>query len=288
MKKLILFLSIINTFVTIAQNWKVATPFNNANVIRDMETTPDGTLYVIADQTHSMYKKALTSPTWSKMNVTNTSVFGNPSDMQMLNNTTGYAISNGGRLAKTTNGWQTSLDIITSTSHNRIFFLNENVGYIFGYKRFIRKTIDSGITWTNLSIPSSLISTEADLTDLEFINENIGFAISTKGSVFKTVDQGVTWTKIQLQASNYALKELVFVDENIGLATGPFGQIYRTINQGVTWSMMSTSGGLIHDIRFINGVLYATGENRSFIKSTNLGVTWSDLKTVTTPSGGTG
>lgn len=286
MKKILLLVLLTNFFSSSAQNWKIVTPFNNVNVIRDMEATPDGTLYVVADQPRAMFKKTLGSNTWDPMNFTNASVFGDPSDIQMLNNNVGYAISNFGRFAKTTDGWQTSTIIPVSTvSNDRIFFLDENNGYVFGYRRFIRKTIDGGANWTNLEIPSGLMSSGEDITDLEFINENTGFALDTDGNVFKTTDRGLTWTKIQLQASSYDLNELLFITENIGFAVGALGQIYRTDDQGITWTLNDTSANILHDIRYYNGVLYAVGESRSFLISTDMGITWSSVQTVNYPEG---
>ena len=61
----------------------------------------------------------------------------------MLDDNTGYLISNVGSLTKTTDGWETfsNVNYGSSVTHNRIFFVNQNVGFIAGYRRFIQKTL---------------------------------------------------------------------------------------------------------------------------------------------------
>jgi len=285
MRKLFTLLFFVPFFYSSAQHWKTVTPFNTTNVIRDMETTPNGTTYVVAELPSRFYKTT-DGVTWSKF----LGFLSNPSDLFMLDDNTGYLISNVGSLVKTTDGWETfsNVNYGSSVTHDRIFFVNQNVGFIAGYRRFIQKTLDGGQTWTGITIPSTLMSSGIDITDIHFVNEQIGFVITTNGRVLKTTDQGVTWTMTQLQGSSYELNELLFVNENIGMAVGSLGEVYRTTNQGATWTLIDTDVSLAYDIRMHNGILYMVGSSRAFTRSTDLGATWSPVQTIAIPGGSTG
>lgn len=284
MKKYLLQIILFSSFISQAQNWKVITPFNNANTITDMEVTPNGNLYVIAQLPDSMHKSTDGGNSWSAFPITLTY----PSDLEMINDNLGYAISNSGSVIKTTDGWQTATNVNYggNSVHDRLFFLNENMGFIAGYRRFMKMTLDGGTTWTSVTIPSTLMDSGEDITDVEFVNTTVGFVITSNGNVLKTIDQGLTWTKIQPQVSNYQIEELEFINENIGFAAGPLGQIYRTADQGVTWTLTDTDAGILYDIRYIDGILYAVGSSRSLVTSSDLGVTWSAVKTVSYGTGG--
>lgn len=284
MKKHFFLTLLFVSFYCKGQNWKVITPFNNHNTITDMEVTSNGNLYVIAQLPDSMYKSTDGGNSWSAFPITLTY----PSDLEMINDNLGYAISTSGNVIKTTDGWQTATNVNYggNSVHDRLFFLNENMGFIAGYRRFLKMTMDGGITWTGISIPSTLMSSGEDVTDIEFINETIGFVITSDGDVLKTTDQCQTWTKIELQSSDYQLEELKFITENIGFAVGALGQIYRTTDQGLTWTLTDTDAGILYDIRFIDGTLYAVGSSRSLVTSSDLGVTWSPVKTITYGTGG--
>ena len=284
MKKTLLLILLFTSYLIQAQNWKVITPFNTANTITDMEVTPNGTLYVIAQLPASMHKSTDGGNSWSAFGFTS----GYPSDLEMINDNLGYAISNSGSVIKTTDGWQTATNVNYggNSVHDRLFFLNENMGFIAGYRRFLKMTLDGGTTWSGISIPSTLMSSGEDITDIEFVNANVGFVVTSNGNVLKTTDQCQTWTKIELQASNYQIEELKFVDENIGFAVGPLGQIYRTADQGLTWTLTDTDAGILYDVRYIDGILYAVGSSRSLVTSSNMGVTWSPVRTVDYAAGG--
>ncbi|MDX9789319.1 MAG: YCF48-related protein [Candidatus Kapabacteria bacterium] len=287
MKKFITLFFCIISYAGNAQNWKVITPFNNTSTIRDMEVTPNGTLYVIA-QPNNTFKSADGGNSWSAMNFDNYS--GYPSDITMLDNNNGFMITSHGRLYKTTDGWQTSVFVngASTVTNNRVYFFNDNLGFLVGYRRFIRKTTDGGLTWTGLSIPADMMASGEDIKDIHFVNENIGFVVNTAGEVLKTLDQGETWTKILLQQNGYDLNKLLFVNENTGFAVGALGEIYRTIDQGETWTLTNTEVGVAYDIRLNNGILYVVGGSRAFIKSSDFGETWSPKQTVVESGASTG
>jgi photosystem II stability/assembly factor-like uncharacterized protein len=282
MKNLLALVFCITLYVVNAQNWKVITPFNSANVINDMEVTPNGTLYVIADAPNRMYKSADGGVTWSAIHAPAAGL-NSPTELVMLDDLNGYMLTNSSSIYKTTDGWETSVTLTYPANplpFKSIFFLSNEVGFVAGYRRSVYKTTNGGTTWTSLSVTAGLMQSGEDLNDIHFINENVGFGVSTRGNVVKTIDGGGTWTLTSLQQNHYALEEVFFTDENTGYAAGALGEIYRTTDQGVTWTLNDTDMGIIYDMREHNGILYVTGSGKTFTTSADNGLTWAPSQSV--------
>ena len=76
--------------------------------------------------------------------------------------------------------------------NTQLFFVNAAVGYVGGEGGMIVKTIDSGKTWTNISLPHI-----ASVTGMYFITPIIGFAITDNGNgIAKTEDGSITPTHV--------------------------------------------------------------------------------------------
>lgn len=286
MKKVLALLLCLTCYAASAQNWRVITPFNSANVIRDMEVTPNGTLYVIADMPNRMYKSTDGGVTWAAMNAPAVGL-NRPSELVMVDDMNGYMLTNNSSIYKTTDGWLTSVTLTYPSNplpFKSICFLSTQVGFVAGYRKSVYKTVNGGTTWNSISVTNGLLSSGEDLNDIYFINESVGFGVSTNGNVVKTTDGGATWTLTSLQQNHYALQDVFFTDENTGYASGPLGEIYRTTDQGVTWTMIDTDMGIIYDMRQHNGVLYVTGSGNTFSYSTNNGVTWAPAQIANNPT----
>lgn len=286
MKNLLALVFCITLYAVNAQNWKVITPFNSANVIRDMEVTPNGKLYVIAQMPNRMYKSADGGVTWSAMHAPAVGL-NRPEDLVMVDDMNGYMLTNSSSIYKTTDGWETTTTLTYTGAPlpmKKIFFLNNNVGYMAGYRRTVNRTLNGGTTWTSISVTAGLMASGEDLNDIHFVNENVGFGVSTRGNVVRTIDGGATWTLISLQQNHYALEEVFFTDENTGYAAGALGEIYRTTDQGVTWTLNDTDMGIIYDMRQHDGILYVTGSGNTFSMSTDNGITWAPAQIVDNPT----
>src|ERR1017187_2907738 len=76
--------------------------------------------------------------------------------------------------------------------NTQLVFVNAAVGYVGGEGGMIVKTIDSGKTWTNISLPHI-----ASVTGMYFITPIIGFAITDNGNgIAKTEDGSITPTHV--------------------------------------------------------------------------------------------
>lgn len=62
------------------------------------------------------------------------------------------------------------------------------------------KSIDSGVTWSTLTIPDTTRT-----KDLLFITPAYGFALEMFGDVYDTKDRGLNWAKIGMASSESGL-----------------------------------------------------------------------------------
>jgi photosystem II stability/assembly factor-like uncharacterized protein len=97
--------------------------------------------------------------------------------LYFVDETTGYACSEAGGIAKTVDGgvtWtQQTSGVITPL--RSIFFLNEEDGYACGFGGVILKTTNGGTTWTDLG--DTIIR---NLRCIEFTSELNGYAGSSR------------------------------------------------------------------------------------------------------------
>lgn len=119
-----------------------------------------------------------------------------------------------------------------------IKFASQTVGYAVGENSIVAKTIDGGITWSDIVVISQ---GDFDWQETYFIDENTGWLVDLFGAVVKTSDGGLNWTE-QIPRfiipSNY--NSVFFLDSLKGWVVGSgadpnlYGRIIRTINGGVT------------------------------------------------------
>lgn len=102
---------------------------------------------------------------------------------------------------------------MNSTTGFAVGRVNSNTGKI-------RKTTDTGLTWTT-------ILTTSPISNITFINNSTGFCVG-KGAL-KTTDGGQTWIRVLY---NDYIKGIDFVNLNTGYISGNGGLIYKTTNGG--------------------------------------------------------
>jgi photosystem II stability/assembly factor-like uncharacterized protein len=188
--------------------------------------------------------------------------------------------------------WEMQLDIQNFTYLDRIFFLNENLGWAIGGGSIgglspYFYTTDGGENWY---LDDEWYNIEG--SDIVFVNPDTGFIAGGYGVIYKTVNGGQSWTGIQTPATQNVI-HLFFVDENNGWATlGQYseGNILHTLDGGDTWALQQVflsltsqieviyflndcigyGGGVIHD--YINDDTYT-----AIMKTENQGVLWDTI-----------
>lgn len=215
--------------------------------------------------------------TWTQHSVT----YDDFNDIKLLDNGVGFARTRNNYYKTTDSGDNWSY--ISSVNHfsfcNGSYFVNENVGYSIGggssgISGDVFKTIDGGITWSQLNI-----NVDEGLNSVFFINENIGFVSGgfNQRKVMKTTNGGLTWT----QVLNQRFGQIQFLNNDIGYANligYSYGRMYKTIDGGNTWNISIEVDKQINAFDFIdenNG--YFVGDQGLIYKTNNGGTNWEEL-----------
>ena len=141
--------------------------------------------------------------------------------------------SSGGQnaLYKTTDGGSSWLKISDSPNLLQMQFLNSQLGYSTSYSAF-RRTVDGGVTWTDMNIPAS-----SQMVSLWFTSPSKGLVIHEPGHLKMTSDSGNTWIDITILPNDLPyFQEIRFFNDNIGYLTDKYGYYYRTTDGGYNWT----------------------------------------------------
>lgn len=107
---------------------------------------------------------------------------------------------------------------------NKIFFVNNDIGYAVGTKGLFLKTRDGGTSWE-----MNRINPFSNLSALYFSTPEIGY-INNAGGIFKTEDGGLTW-KVQGVEPLNIIHQIQFANDLIGFAISSEG-VFKTSNGG--------------------------------------------------------
>ncbi|MBI3123916.1 MAG: T9SS type A sorting domain-containing protein [Ignavibacteriales bacterium] len=220
-----------------------------------------------------------------------------------------------GGIYKTTNGgsyWELTT---FKKSCTKLYFSDENNGFVFGYTAF--KTSNSGVKWDTIFPYDSYIRSVAFFEDniwfvygkagiykstdngnnwvwipvegieqwfsIYFVDKQKGWAVTLQGTLIKSVDGGNTWEKQNL-VKRFGRQAVYFTDENNGWICGDGGHFSHTTNGGDTWEEQKTGLVVIlYSMQFIDKKLgWAVGTGGTILKTTNGGENWIQQKSNTT------
>ncbi|MBX7046217.1 MAG: T9SS type A sorting domain-containing protein [Ignavibacteria bacterium] len=154
----------------------------------------------------------------------------------------------------------------------KVYFINDQTGWMCGYQGIILKTTNSGGNWTRQFTNSSII-----FYSIDFIDENFGWAVGNGGKVIKTTDGGANWELIQTITNRY-LYDVKFFNSLTGIVSGGFCTILRTTDGGLNWAARYSGNYEDEVINYIkvfeNTKIFVTGNAVSLI-STDSGITWN-------------
>ncbi len=153
------------------------------------------------------------------------------SDVFFVNSATAYAA--GTNIWKTVDGGDNWMKLYTFTaggSHNfySLYFLNEQVGWVFRAGEGLYKTTDGGVNWQLIPVPFD-VSRDSEPF---FRNADTGY-LGSGNNLEKTTNGGTSWSKI-FEGTN-AFHSVNFVSDNVGYVTDS-SRIYKTTDGGNTWT----------------------------------------------------
>lgn len=224
--------------------------------------------YMADDFNFAMYKTTNDGLTWYPLATEFTLV----TDLQFLNENTGFGVCKYTLFFKTTNGgvsWFINNNI--GGQNWSVNFIDENTGYVGGGNN-LRKTTNGGITFD--TIPKSDVYYA---WDVKFINRDTIFAAghSLKGTyvrtVWKTTNGGINWVP-NYTGAGYLSGQIEFPNSQTGYISDGWGAILKTTNAGENWfelnSPTSTTG-----IFFTSAETgYVVGLSGMIAKTTNGGI----------------
>jgi len=108
----------------------------------------------------------------------------NISNMQFIDNSTGFLIS-GSMLAFTTDAGLNFTERYPNLGNiQSLFFFNENTGYVISEQGAVSYTNNNGLNWNHLGMISS------GLKDICFLTSTRGFIVGNTGTIFSTINGG--------------------------------------------------------------------------------------------------
>ena len=209
--------------------------------------------------------------------------------------TEGWAVGGFGNLIIHTsdagNTWtkiDSGIDEVLYSTFNSVFFVSEDVGWVFNSGRAFYKTTDKGLTWTNQS--KDFI--RSDFTSIQLLSDQTIFALADN-QILKTEDAGFNWYGIEHPSRSK--NKIMFQNQDTGWIVGtrrhntPGYDIYsgillKSTDSGNTWNQILTDNDNsdYKDIFFISsstgwltdamsGVAYKTtdGGNNWFLQGEN-------------------
>lgn len=198
----------------------VATPFINAGIL-----DTNYTIYAAGRVGGPAYmlKSADNGSSWTSIDLS--AWIGMVTDVKFISKDTGFVFggTNGditasnAKIIYTTNGGSSFTSVYQSSRTNEMIWKGaiprRKVGYatILSYatttQRYVSKTTDGGLTWTEIPLANNSCSEFG----VGFVNDSTGW-VGTDGTGFQTLDAGATWTpknigqyanKIQIVYSKY-------------------------------------------------------------------------------------
>ncbi len=177
--------------------------------------------------------------------------------------------------------WQLTEKIESHTSTdrlNRIYFVNDSLGFVVGGQRFAQSTIlttrDGGKTWSYTN------NAQADkgLYGITSTAEGVLYAVGFDGKLLKSVDGGKEWKFYQTWYHPY--HDLAFVSESKGIIVGGIsfktGNLSPIDSNGQSAYFDSTAYEL-NDIEMVDGKYGYISGYGVVLKTTDSGKNWELL-----------
>ncbi len=233
-------------------------------------------------------------------------------DVTSFEETLWYAVGSGGVFQSSTDfgvTWNYFPPSTTDKRINKIFFLNEEVGFI-AYTTGLKKTTNGGYDWIAVNdnlptIPSIHFFDEQNglILDYQAIYKTTdgGVTLSTPDSIYSnavfcvtpnekvfiagssgtmkmSTDRGVTWTNKTTNTTK-RIRSIYFLDSSIGFFVAN-GQIGKTTNGGDTWVVTTTSANqYLQNFIFYNQTEGIGIEDKKIFTTSDGGINWVLVKT---------
>lgn len=201
-----------------------------------------------------------------------------------------FLITTGG-IAQTST-WQ-KVTIPTTKDLKCIVFPTPQVGYIGGTDSLLLKTVDGGLTWSNLPYSGiTFLPGGDDFMALDFVTDSIGYAtVGPYSGTYRTSDGGLTWTQLNTSGTLCYNHGLYFFSDGEGFvggsgcfqgeqmdwfSLGTMAPTPVTINTP-SWQSSDLIVDIDFDLNVFASVGLAVSAGGRILRTTNSGLTWDTI-----------
>ncbi len=218
----------------------------------------------------------------------------NLSDIEFVNENSGYAVGSGGRILHTTDGGMTwdSIPNGATKSLYTVEFINADTGWVAGRDHddstpsansLIQRTTDGGLTWEFQNLPGG---NDMMVMDVYFIERAPGepmrgFCTGGLSHTWRTDDYGETWEALRGGCGEGNFNSCCFVDENTGWfvgtpsAVGTGYSIMRTTNGGELFEEQTNPADVkLNSVCFVNNQRGIAVGIRTILYTSDGGENW--------------
>ncbi|HEY6907649.1 MAG TPA: T9SS type A sorting domain-containing protein, partial [Ignavibacteriaceae bacterium] len=174
---------------------------------------------------------------------------------------------------KTTNGgdsWYQTNSPNTYGEINKIFFINNRIGWYVAIGGVIYKTTDYGENWFQ-----QLYRSGAGFSSISFVDSLYGWASLGGWKPYKTTDGGLNWIE-QTNLEFYNTYDVYFVNQDTGWIVDIFEGLNKTTNGGTNWSVVTDVIGPYNFNLFPDPSHWIINGSHIYI-TTDDGDSWNDI-----------
>ncbi len=164
----------------------------------------------------------------------------------------------------------------TTQNLNSVYATSTNNAFIVGNNGIGRKTITSGVNWTNMTLPTDWSPTNTR-NSVRFLNLTTGFTVGQGQEVSNTTTSGSTWAFLGGGITN--LYDCYFTSASSGWVVGDievgYGFLYNQFTSNLI-QIPAIANKVLRGIYFANSTTgWVVGDGGLVIKTINGGTAWT-------------